>query len=381
MLERDDGNDAMDVIPVELGARSYPVVIADGLAGLGPAVVRALGTGPAVLIGSAPLLERFGAEVLASLAGAGMAATPLGHPDGEQAKQLGVWAALVEAALGAGLRRGVPVIALGGGVTGDLAGFVAASANRGVPFVGVPTSLLAMVDSAVGGKVGINSALGKNLIGAFHQPSLVYAALGCLASLPADQLQSGLGEVIKHALLQGPEAVARLERAAPALARGERAAWAAVIGESIRYKASIVAADEREGGLRAILNLGHTAGHAIEAALEGSVPHGICVYWGLGIEARFAADRGLGAPELPRAVQALGAALGLPKFDATIPTDTLFQLMQVDKKRARATLALPIIAADGRPALVSLDAAALRELAELASSPEDPCARRSPSAP
>jgi 3-dehydroquinate synthase len=371
----------MDVIPVELGARSYPVVIADGLAGLGPAVVRALGTGPAVLIGSAPLLERFGAEVLASLAGAGMAATPLGHPDGEQAKQLGVWAALVEAALGAGLRRGVPVIALGGGVTGDLAGFVAASANRGVPFVGVPTSLLAMVDSAVGGKVGINSALGKNLIGAFHQPSLVYAALGCLASLPADQLQSGLGEVIKHALLQGPEAVARLERAAPALARGERAAWAAVIGESIRYKASIVAADEREGGLRAILNLGHTAGHAIEAALEGSVPHGICVYWGLGIEARFAADRGLGAPELPRAVQALGAALGLPKFDATIPTDTLFQLMQVDKKRARATLALPIIAADGRPALVSLDAAALRELAELASSPEDPCARRSPSAP
>lgn len=373
--------DLLDVISVELGPRSYPVELAPSLAGLGRSVVGRLGAGAAVLIASAPVLDRFGDEALGSLSAAGVEARPLSHPDGEGAKQLGVYGALVEAALGAGLRRGVPVIALGGGVTGDLAGFVAATANRGVPLVGVPTTLLAMVDSAVGGKVGVNSALGKNLIGAFHQPALVYAPLGCLASLPRPQLQSGLGEVIKHAALLGPAALARLEGAAPALQAGELGAWAAVVAESLRFKASVVAADEREAGPRAILNLGHTVGHAIEAALAGAVPHGICVFWGLQIEARFAAARGLGAPGLPRALDALGAALDLPKLKVKISSDTLFQLMMVDKKRARATLALPVIGPEGRPALLTLDVAALRELAELASSSEDPCASRSPSAP
>ncbi len=208
-------------------------------------------------------------------------------PDGEGAKALTPWAVLVDNLIAAGVDRRTPVLALGGGVTGDLAGFAAASTLRGLPFVQVPTTLLAMVDSSVGGKVGVNTAAGKNLVGAFHAPRAVVAALDSLATLPDAEVRSGLGEVLKHAILMGDAAMDVLKRAAPALRARDPEAMAEVVLQSVRCKAAIVAADPLEQGRRAVLNAGHTVGHALETALgHGVLRHGEAVAIGLIAEAQ-----------------------------------------------------------------------------------------------
>src|SRR5690606_2167838 len=199
---------------------------------------------------------------------------------GETAKSLGSFGALQELLVGAGLDRTSAVVALGGGVVGDLAGFAAATLYRGVPCVQVPTTLVAMVDSAIGGKTGINLDAGKNLVGAFHQPSLVLCDPDLLATLPARERRAAFGELVKYALLDGDELMARVDALAPAAAAeswaGAPPGLTGVIRRCAAIKAAIVACDERErGGERALLNLGHTVGHAIEAAAGyGALLHG-----------------------------------------------------------------------------------------------------------
>jgi 3-dehydroquinate synthase len=354
------------IVDVELGARSYPVHVVAALTRLGPLLRQRLpGARRALICGPAPVLGPWGEAACASLRAAGVEPVVVEHPDGEGAKQISVWEGMIDALLSHGLRRDEPLLALGGGVTGDLVGFCAATALRGVPLVQVPTSLLAMVDSSVGGKVGLNTRHGKNLVGAFYQPTLVVAPVACLATLPALHRSSGLGEILKHALLAGAPALAALDAAAPALQGGQAGAWVELIAAQVRFKAGVVARDEHELGERALLNLGHTVGHAVEAARGGALPHGICVALGLLAEAAWAAGAGLGPAALPAQLAQRFQALGIELPSLMIDAPTLFQYMAHDKKRARATLHVPIIGAEGGPLLAALDEAAVHDLARV----------------
>lgn len=354
------------LIPVELEGRGYPIHIVDGgLDGLGAAVAEALPPGPVVIVSNDVVGPLYMAEAGASLERAGFRCEKVLVPDGEVNKTLAIWAELVESILAAGLRRSTPILALGGGVVGDMAGFAAASALRGVPFVQVPTTLLAMVDSAVGGKTGINSRLGKNLVGAFYQPRLVYAAMGTLKTLDDAELRSGLGEVLKHGILQDPALFALCEdQAARATAR-DPAVLGEMVERSCRVKAAVVAQDEREDGLRAILNLGHTVGHAIEtAAGHGQLRHGECVAMGLAAECAWAAARGSCPPELPDRVRDALRGLGLPTRPPALSLHDLERAAGYDKKLAHAKLTTAVVERIGA---VHLESVGVQEIPRMLS--------------
>ncbi|MCB9665627.1 MAG: 3-dehydroquinate synthase [Alphaproteobacteria bacterium] len=355
---------ARRVVSVALAERSYEVVVAPGLEGLGEAVAHATGARRVALVTDDVVAPLWAVQAEASLAEAGIASTRLTLPAGEEHKHLQTWATLVDGLLASGVDRRTPVVALGGGVVGDLAGFAAASALRGLPMVQVPTTLLAMVDSSVGGKTGFNHARGKNLVGAFHQPRLVWAALETLATLPARERGAGLGEVVKTALIADAALLARLEVLAPALAAGEPDALGEVVARCVAIKAEVVAEDEREGGRRAILNAGHTAGHALEAALGyGTLLHGEAVALGLIAELSWARDEGLlEEADLPERVTRLVGALGLPVVAPAADASALGAALEVDKKSYGNRLTLPITVAAGRTRLVSLARARLPEL-------------------
>ncbi|MCK6504628.1 3-dehydroquinate synthase [Myxococcota bacterium] len=349
------------IIPVSLEGRAYPIhVVDEGLGGLGAAVAATLPTGPIMVVTNPVVGGLYLDATLRSLAAAGFSPRAFEIPDGERHKSVATWATLVEDLLGAGLRRSTPVVALGGGVTGDIVGFAAASALRGVPLVQVPTTLLSMVDSAVGGKTGVNSSHGKNLVGAFYQPRLVYAAMQTLRTLEPAELRSGLGEVLKHGVLRDEALFALCEQ------QGERAVAldGAVLGEmverSCRVKAEVVALDEREDGLRAILNLGHTAGHAVEtAAGHGTLRHGECVALGLVAEVRWAAARGDCPPEVVHRVEAAVARLGLTIRTPPLSPQDLLRAAGYDKKAARGMLRTAVVERIGA---VRLEAVGLEEL-------------------
>jgi 3-dehydroquinate synthase len=233
------------------------------------------------------------------------------------------------------------VIGLGGGVVTDIAGFVAATYMRGIPWIAVSTSLLGQVDASVGGKTGVDHPECKNLIGAFHQPSAVLADVGTLATLPAEELRTGLAEVVKHAMIRDSGLMARLERDADALLACEPAVAEAVVARNIEIKAEVVSADEREGGLRRILNYGHTVGHAIESlGMEscgrlGGMPvtHGRAVALGMVAEARIAERRGLLDAEAARRQRDLLDRFGLPvALKEPVEADRVLALMRHDKK-------------------------------------------------
>jgi len=348
------------VIEVESGAGSYPVhLVEGGLEGLGEALSARLRPRRALLVTNPVVGALYGQAAEASLEAAGWEVRRAEVPDGEARKDLDTWEKLVTDALALGVDRATPLVALGGGVTGDLAGFAAATLLRGLPLVQVPTTLLAMVDSSVGGKTGVNTPRGKNLVGAFHAPILVYAALGTLATLPAEELRCGLGELVKHGLLDA-DLFALLEREAEALAVGDPAALARVLGPGLRVKADIVARDEREEGDRALLNLGHTVGHAIEtAAGHGALRHGEAVAMGLLAELRWAAGEGHCAPEVPRRLAALMKRLGLADRPPPLPRDALMMAALVDKKRRSGMLRLPIVRSVGEAALIDIPVDAL----------------------
>ncbi len=276
-------------LAVAAGSREYPVRLAHGLAGKLGELLREAGLGPRVFAISNPLVWRLHGEAVKATV---PDIEPVLMPDGERHKTLRTVSRLYEALLGAGADRASAVIAVGGGVVGDTAGFVAATYLRGLPLVHVPTTLLAQVDSAVGGKVGVNHPQAKNLIGAFYPPALVAIDPAFLQTLPRRELRAGLYEVVKYGMIASPDLLGRLERDLTAHFARDPAVLVPTIAESCRIKASIVSADEREVDSRRILNLGHTAGHALEA-LTGyrRFRHGEAVAYGLLVAAAVAVAR------------------------------------------------------------------------------------------
>lgn len=333
------------IVPVALGARSYDVHIAPGSLAHAGAIVAPLTRRRTVSVVTDTTVARLHLPALtASLAVAGLSAEPLILPPGEGQKNWRTLETVVETLLGRGVERGDAVIAFGGGVIGDLTGFAAAILRRGCRFVQVPTTLLAQVDSSVGGKTAINAAAGKNLIGAFHQPAAVIIDPDLLGTLPLRELRAGYAEVVKTALLGDAAFFAWLEANATALLAGDAEARVHAVATSVAAKAAIVAADEREtGDVRALLNLGHTFGHALEAeaGFSDRLLHGEAVAIGCALAFRFSAGRGLCPFADADRVAAHLAAVGLPdgpRGTAAAAAPLIAHMMQ-DKKMAGGTLA------------------------------------------
>jgi 3-dehydroquinate synthase len=273
-------------------------------------------------------------------------------PDGEKTKSWQVLETVFDALLAAHCGRDTLLVALGGGVVGDLAGFAAAVYQRGMPFLQVPTTLLAQVDSSVGGKTAINHARGKNMIGAFHQPLAVISDVTTLDTLPDRELRAGLAEVIKHALALDLAFVDWLEKNVEKVLARDRAALTYAVKRCCELKAGIVAADEREAGVRALLNFGHTFGHAIEAgAGYGSWLHGEAIAAGMVMAAQLSRNLGLiGDPEVARVSGLIGRA-GLPNRGPALAPQKLMELMAGDKKAAQGKLRFVVLEALGRAVL------------------------------
>ena len=327
-------------VRVELGARAYDVRIGQGLIGQSGAAILPLLNRPQVCVVTDETVAALHLEALrAGLARAGIGMQALALPPGEATKAWPQFSRTVEWLLEQKVERRDVVIAFGGGVIGDLAGFAAAVLRRGVRFVQIPTSLLAQVDSSVGGKTGINAPQGKNLIGAFHQPSLVLADIDVLGSLTARDFLAGYGEVVKYGLLGDEDFFEWLERNGPALAAGDAGLRAQAVRRSVQMKADIVARDETEQGDRALLNLGHTFCHALEAATGygDRLLHGEGVAIGCALAFETSARLGLCAQEAPSRVRAHLRAMGM-KTDlrdivGELPdADALLDLMAQDKK-------------------------------------------------
>ncbi len=322
-------------VRVELAERSYSIRIGSGiLSALGEALKK-LGLSRQIGVVSNPAVNAlYGKAVLDSLRSAGFEPLLIEIPDGEEYKNLDSANRIYTALLQARFDRGSALLALGGGVIGDLTGFAASTYMRGIRFVQVPTTLLAHVDSSVGGKTGVNHPLGKNMIGTFWQPSLVWIDISTLRTLPDNQLAAGMAEVIKYGVIKDAEFFACLEKERDRIARLAPDALSHIIQRSCEIKAEVVSLDEREAGLRAILNFGHTIGHAIET-LTGYTRylHGEAVAIGMCMEAKIAQKRGLISREGVQRLEALVKAYGLPaSMPSGLPADALFAAMQVDKK-------------------------------------------------
>ena len=351
-------------VVVPLGGRSYPVVVETGAyAGLGPRLVERVGRRRAILVTEERVEPLWGPAVRAALAGHLEVETVV-LPAGEAHKTVETWSGCVDARLERGVDRKTPILALGGGVLGDVAGFAAAATLRGLPFVQLPTTLLAMVDSSVGGKTGVNHRWGKNLIGAFHQPRLVYAALATLDTLPPEERIAGLGEVVKMALLGDAALLTRLEAEAERLRAGDPEVLAPVIARCVTLKAEVVGRDEREAGWRAVLNAGHTVGHAYEAACGfGVLRHGEAVALGLLAETRWAVAAGHCVDvDLPERLARLLTRLGLPTRPPRASRERLLAAIRMDKKAHGDMLALPIPVRAGHIALLDVPVAEVGEL-------------------
>jgi 3-dehydroquinate synthase len=267
-------------------------------------------------------------------------------PAGEQQKTRDQWGAITDTLLARGCARDTTILALGGGVVGDLAGFVAATYMRGIPVVQVPTTLLAMVDASVGGKTAVDTPAGKNTVGAFHPPALVVIDPSTLVSLPPRELRAGFAEVIKHAVIADEAEIDAVISLVPGLlARNTPvSALEPLIERSVRIKARVVAADEREHGLRKVLNFGHTIGHGVEAGSDYSLLHGEAVAIGMVAEARLAERVGIADAGTAAGIQQAVQSIGLPSaMPLAVSADRVFALMHADKKRRRGMLeyALP----------------------------------------
>ncbi len=335
------GGERAEELTVDLGERSYRILVGTGLIRNAGAAIRPLiRDSRAIVVTDRHLEENGHLETLgASLDAAGIDYSPIVLPAGEQTKSLANFESLVEDILALGIERGNAIVALGGGVIGDLAGFAAATLLRGLDVIQIPTTLLAQVDSSVGGKTGVNSRHGKNLIGSFHQPVLVLADIGALESLPPRELGAGYAEIVKYGLIDRPGFFAWLEENGRALLKGDADARRHAVIESCSAKAAIVADDERErSGRRALLNLGHTFGHALEAitGYGGELLHGEAVAIGMAFAFRISRTRGH-CPEddVERVVRHLESA-DLPtsagRLQTAVTADAMLAAMARDKK-------------------------------------------------
>jgi 3-dehydroquinate synthase len=323
----------MKTLEVDLGSRSYPIHIGPGLLSQGALIATHLGQKRVAIVTN----DRVGPMYMRALSGAlselGIEVVPVVLPDGEEHKDWQTLNRIFDTLLENGCERKTTVIALGGGVVGDMAGCAAALYQRGVPFIQIPTTLLAQVDSAVGGKTAINHPLGKNMIGAFHQPRVVIADTDTLKTLPGRELRAGLAEVIKYGLIRDPAFFAWLEEHMTALLSRDDEALVYAIEQSCRNKAEVVAKDETESDVRALLNFGHTFGHAIETGLGfGTWLHGEAVAAGMVLAIRASIAMKLIDPEVLVRTQNLLRQAELPITAPALGVDRYIELMMHDKK-------------------------------------------------
>ncbi len=355
-----------DPLVVPLGTRSYCVDVCDGDRSRLTEAIARCSPSKLVLVTDSNVERMRGASIDAALRPLDLPATRVTLPPGEQHKTLASVAAIWDAALGAGVDREAVVVAVGGGVVGDLAGFAAACLLRGVRFVQAPTTLLAMVDASVGGKTGFDHPVGKNLVGAFHQPAAVVADLAHLETLPARELRAGLAEVVKVALALDASLLDRLEREVANVVRGDRKALLPIVRDAIQAKIRVVRDDEREAGARALLNLGHTIGHALEA--HGAYSrwlHGEAVALGLVAEMRAMSLLGWTPPSLVERARRLLEGLGLPTQVTAAEIVASWPYVGSDKKRTGESVRMVVVTAPGsshvkRVPLVELRAAVFR---------------------
>ncbi|MFC1544892.1 3-dehydroquinate synthase [Gemmatimonadota bacterium] len=343
----------MRKVPVPLTNRpdlSYDILIEPGLIGRAPSILADMYSGKSIaVISDRNVASLYGHELTAKLIDKKFRLVEMiEFPAGEASKCRRVKEQVEDRLFEAGMGRDSVVVALGGGVTGDLAGYVAATFNRGVPLVQVPTSLLAMADSSIGGKVGIDVPWGKNLIGAFHQPSLVLIDPRMLNSLPEQELKSGMAEVVKHGVIRDADLFDYIEQHLDRILGREEDVMAELVARNCAIKADVVSQDERESNLRQILNFGHTLGHAVESFSGFGWLHGEAVSCGMAAEAEIAVLMGLMKPDERDRITALLVRIGLPVDIRTLDAgaETLVKLTRLDKKartgRARYALAAGI---------------------------------------
>jgi 3-dehydroquinate synthase len=322
------------IVDVNLGSRSYRVVVASGeLQSVGQRL-RDLRLGArAALVSDAAVMRLYGKTVVSSLEASGFGITTIEVPEGEAAKTLAVAQHCWDRLLTAGLDRTSTVLALGGGAVGDVAGFAAATYMRGINFVQLPTTVLAQVDASIGGKTAIDHPLGKNMIGAFHQPRLVIVDPAVARTLPEREYRSGLAEIVKHGIVLDAGYFAELERDLAPLAARDLPVLERTIGGSCRLKASVIERDEREAELRHVLNYGHTIGHAIEASTGyAQHTHGEAVSLGIVAEARLARRLGIADDETIARQQRMLETLGLPVRAPAVDVEAVVTAMSRDKK-------------------------------------------------
>jgi 3-dehydroquinate synthase len=332
----------LDPVIVSHSLGSYPVYVEPGVLGrLDELAGQHLGGRRIVMISDAAVHELYRDARLGRPAWKGETLT---FPSGEKSKTRETWASLSDSLLERGVGRNGALIALGGGVTGDLVGFVAATYMRGLPYLQVPTTLLAMLDASVGGKTGVDTPHGKNLIGAFHPPHAVIADPSTLATLPERAYRAGLAEAVKHGLIADQAYFEWMEAETAALGTRDLGVLTRLIRRSIEIKAEVVGRDERESGRRAILNAGHTVAHALEQASNYELPHGEAVALGLLVECEIAERLGIAPQGLRSRVAGLLVRLGLPaRLDRPLGNTSLLEAMAMDKKNRddRIHFALP----------------------------------------
>ncbi|WP_049631807.1 3-dehydroquinate synthase [Cellvibrio sp. pealriver] len=343
----------MQVLTVNLDDRSYPIYIGEHLIER-PGLLNQHIRGRQICVVTNETVAPLYLEKLCS----SLADYQVDHvilPDGESHKTLGVWSGIFDTLLNKRHNRTTTLIALGGGVVGDMTGFAAACYQRGVDFIQIPTTLLSMVDSSVGGKTGVNHPLGKNMIGAFYQPLCVVADTSLLATLPARELSAGIAEIIKYGLISDYDFFVWLEKNMDTLLAGDQVALAYAVKRSCENKADVVAQDEREGSIRAILNLGHTFGHAIETAQGyGNWLHGEAVAAGMVMAADLSWRRGaITEEDLGRTIKLLQRANLPVKAPSDMTPDQFMSLMGVDKKVLDGRLRLVLLAAMGQAIVTS----------------------------
>jgi 3-dehydroquinate synthase len=348
----------MRTVSVALGERSYPIHVGAGLLRDASLILPRLAQKRVAVVTNETIAPLYLEQFSSTLRSAGIDIVPIILPDGEDRKTWQTLNVIFDALIAHRCERRTTVIGLGGGVVGDMAGFAAATWQRGAPFIQVPTTLLAQVDSSVGGKTAINHPLGKNMIGAFYQPRVVVADLDTLTSLPDRELKAGLAEVIKHGLIRDAAFFQWLEANIDALLARDREALAHAVVRCCEIKAEVVAMDEREEDVRAWLNYGHTFGHAIEAGLGfGTWLHGEAIAAGMVIAAELSLELGkLSAGEVAR-IEKLLARAGLPVSGPKFPVSRYLELMSVDKKARDGALQFILLDGIGK-AIIAGDVAA-----------------------
>lgn len=342
----------MSSLQVSLGDRSYPIHIGRGLLDDETLFSPYVQAGKVVVVTNETVAPLFLAALSSTLQRLGVSILPVVVPDGERFKTWETLNTIFDSLLRAHCERKTPLIAMGGGVVGDMGGFAAACYQRGMPFIQIPTTLLSLVDSSVGGKTAINHPLGKNMIGAFYQPKMVLADIGLLDTLPDREFKAGLAEVIKYGLIRDYDFLLWLERNIDRLLARETEAVIYAVRRSCANKAEVVAADEREGGVRASLNLGHTFGHAIETGLGyGEWLHGEAVASGTMIAARLSMRLGWLSSEDVERIRVLFVKAGLPVMAPSLGAARYLELMRHDKKVEGGRLRLVLLRGIGQAVL------------------------------